>query len=137
MEAVVEPLSRIGLSAVDTGEMLSVIDGYTRGASDTAISLARARARGTSDAEWTAAVGADLGRAIGDVRFPAFAALITAPSAGDPRTMEMSFEFGLQRVLDGIERHVESVTTPVARPRRAAKAAARSPRRVTDVRPWG
>ena len=60
VEAVVEPLSRIGLNAVDTGEMLSVIDGYTRGASDTAISLARARARGTSDAEWAAAVGADL-----------------------------------------------------------------------------
>ena len=108
VEAVVEPLSRIGLNAVDTGEMLSVIDGYTRGASDTAISLARARARGTSDAEWAAAVGADLGRAIGDERFPAFAALITAPSGCHPRTMERSFDFGLQRVLDGIEHYVES-----------------------------
>ena len=106
VEAVVEPLSRIGLSPVDTGEMLSVIDGYTRGASDTAISLARARARGTSDAEWTAAVGADLGRAIGDARFAAFAALMTAPTVGNPRTMEASFDFGLQRVLDGIEHYV-------------------------------
>ena len=118
VEAVVEPLSRIGLSAVDTGEMLSVIDGYTRGASDTVISLARARARGTSDAEWTAAVGADLGRAIGDARFPAFAALITAPSGGHPRTMEESFDFGLQRVLDGIERYVAAAKThPVQAPR--------------------
>ncbi len=123
VEAVVEPLSRIGLNPVDTGEMLSVIDGYTRGASDTAISLARARARGTSDAEWTAAVGADLGRAIGDPRFPAFAALITAPSGGHPRTMEESFDFGLQRVLDGIERFVESTTPYAEKPERAAKPA--------------
>ncbi len=116
VEAVVEPLSRIGLNPVDTGEMLSVIDGYTRGASDTAISLARARARGTSDAEWTAAVGADLGRAIGDARFPAFAALITAPSGGHPRTMEESFDFGLQRLLDGIERYFATTATPAPNP---------------------
>ena len=118
VEAVVEPLSRIGLNAVDTGEMLSVIDGYTRGASDTAISLARARARGTSDAEWAAAVGADLGRSIGDPRFPSFAALITAPSGTHPRTMEESFDFGLQRVLDGIERFVETTTAHAARTER-------------------
>ena len=97
-----------GLSSPDMGEMISVIDGYTRGASDTAISLARARARGTSELEWAAAVGADLGRAIGDPRFPKFAAMLTTPSDGRPRTMEESFEFGLQRVLDGIELYVKS-----------------------------
>jgi hypothetical protein len=85
-----------------------MIDGYTRGASDTAVSLARARARGTSDQEWAAAVGADLGRAIGDPRFPTFAALLTSPSDGRPRTMDESFEFGLARVLDGIELYVAS-----------------------------
>ncbi len=126
VEAVVEPLSRIGLSPVDTGEMLSVIDGYTRGASDTAISLARARARGTSDAEWTAAVGADLGRAIGDARFPAFAALMTAPSGGPARTMEASFDFGLQRVLDGIERYVATSKATAAQPIVAPKPVRRS-----------
>jgi hypothetical protein len=97
--------------------MLSVIDGYTRGASDTAISLARARARGTSDEEWAAAVGADLGRAIGDERFPNFAALLTAPSDGQSRSMEESFDFGLQRVLDGIELYVKSVAVRSARGR--------------------
>lgn len=108
VEAVVDPLSETGLSAVDVGQMLSVIDGYTRGASDTAISLARARARGSTEREWAAAVGADLGRAIGDPRFPKFAALLTAPSDGKPRTMEESFDFGLQRVLDGIELYIRS-----------------------------
>lgn len=111
VEAVVDPLSRTRLSAADTGQMLSVIDGYTRGASDTSISLARSRARGIPDEEWAAAVGADLGRAIGDPRFPKFAAILTAPSDVPARTMEESFEFGLQRVLDGIELYIQSTTS--------------------------
>jgi AcrR family transcriptional regulator len=110
LEAIADSLSRTGLSAADIGQMISIVDGYTRGASDTSISLARERARGVSEAEWAAAVGADLGRAIGDPRFPKFAAIITAPSKGKPRTMEESFDFGLQRVLDGIERYVRSST---------------------------
>jgi hypothetical protein len=117
LEAVLDPLSRAGLSAADTGEMISIIDGYTRGASDTAISLARARAHGISAEQWAAAVGADLGRAIGDARFPKFAALLTAPSEGRTRTMDESFDFGLARVLEGIERYVESATSPRARSR--------------------
>ena len=108
LEAVAEPLATTGLSSPDMGEMISILDGYTRGASDTAISLARARARGTSELEWAAAVGADLGRAIGDPRFPKFAAILTSPSDGRPRTMDESFEFGIQRVLDGIELYVNS-----------------------------
>lgn len=108
LEAVAEPLSRTGLSPAHIGQMLSVIDGYTRGASDTSISLARARARGISEEEWAAAVGADLGRAIGDPRFPTFAAILTAPSDGKPLTLEESFDFGLQRVLDGIEGYLRS-----------------------------
>lgn len=107
LEALLDPLWSTGLRPADLGEMISVIDGYTRGASDTAISLARARARGISVEQWAAAVGADLGRAIGDPRFPRFAALLAAPSDGRPRMMDESFEFGLQRVLDGIERYVD------------------------------
>jgi AcrR family transcriptional regulator len=108
LEALTEPLATTGLSSPDIGEMISVIDGFTRGASDTAISLARSRARGASDEEWAAAVGADLGRAIGDPRFPKFAALLTSPSDGKPRTMDESFDFCLQRVLDGIELYVNA-----------------------------
>jgi AcrR family transcriptional regulator len=115
LEALTDPFSSMGLDPSDIGQMISVIDGYTRGASDTSISLARARARGTSEQEWAAAVGADLGRAIGDPRFPKFAALLTAPSDGKPRTMEESFDFGLQRVLDGIAIYVEAGTKTLAR----------------------
>jgi hypothetical protein len=126
LEALTEPLASTGLSSPDTGEMISVIDGFTRGASDTAISLARSRARGTSDEEWAAAVGADLGRAIGDPRFSKFAALLTTPPDGRPRTMEESFDFGLQRVLDGIELYVKSATAQSARRGRAAKSTPRT-----------
>jgi AcrR family transcriptional regulator len=103
LEALAKPLARTGLPAAELGQMISVIDGYVRGASDTSISLARARMRGVSEREWAAAVGADLGRAIGDPRFAAFAGILTAPGDGRPRTMAESFVFGLERVLDGIE----------------------------------
>jgi len=117
LEALTDPFSSLGLAPSDIGQMISVVDGYTRGASDTSISLARARARGMSQREWAAAVGADLGRAIGDLRFPKFAALLTAPSDGESRTMKESFDFGLQLVLDGVAAYVEAQkrTTPLAR----------------------
>jgi AcrR family transcriptional regulator len=107
LEALAKPLARAGFTGETLGQMLSIVDGYTRGASDTAISLSRARARGITEQQWAAAVGADLGRAIGDPRYPAFASIITAPHAGKPRTMRESFDFGLLRVLDGIARYAE------------------------------
>ncbi|MDB4883031.1 MAG: putative tetR family transcriptional regulatory protein [Gemmatimonadetes bacterium] len=128
LEAVTEPLATTGLTAADVGQMISIVDGYTRGASDTSISLARARARGTSAEEWAAAVGADLGRAIGDPRFPKFAALLTAPSDGQPRAMDESFDFGLQRVLDGIGLYVDSAKAQSAPRARAARSRPRTMR---------
>lgn len=106
LEALAGAFTGTRLNPADLGQMISVIDGYTRGASDTSISLARARARGISEQEWAAAVGADLGRAVGDPRFAKFAAILTAPPMGRARTMEESFDFGLQRVLDGIEQYL-------------------------------
>lgn len=106
LEALLEALADTGLRPQDLAEMLSVVDGFTRGASDTAVSLARARARGTSTEAWAAAVGADLGRAIGDPRFPRWAALLTAPAEDAARTLDQSFDFCLERVLDGIEVYV-------------------------------
>ena len=116
LEALAKALARSGLPPADLGQMISVVDGYTRGASDTAISLARARARGVSELAWAAAVGADLGRSIGDPRFPTFASIITAPTEGRPQTMEESFDFGLQRILDGIQLYIDTHATPRATP---------------------
>jgi AcrR family transcriptional regulator len=106
IEALAVQLQRAGFKGEIAGQMISVIDGYVRGASDTSISLARAKARGISEQQWAAAVGADLGRAVGDPRFPAFSAILTAPPDGKGRNFEESFEFGLDRVLDGIEMYL-------------------------------
>ena len=110
LEGLAAPLSRAGFRGEILGQMLSIVDQFTRGASDTSISLARARARGISEQQWAAAVGADLGRSIGDPRFPAFASILTAPQVERPRNMEESFDFGLQRVLDGIEAYASGST---------------------------
>jgi AcrR family transcriptional regulator len=112
LEGLASPLKRAGFSGEILGQMLSIVDQFTRGASDTSISLARARARGISEKEWGAAVGADLGRTIGDPRFPAFASILTAPQVDRPRNMQESFDFGLQRVLDGIELYLQCGKTP-------------------------
>ena len=108
LEGLAAPLYRAGFRGELLGQMLSVVDGYTRGASDTSISLSRARARGMTEQQWGAAVGADLGRAIGDPRYPAFASILTAAPQGRPRNMQESFDFGLQRVLDGIALYIAS-----------------------------
>jgi AcrR family transcriptional regulator len=127
LEALTVPLSSTGLGAADIGQMISIIEAYTRGASDTSISLARARARGISDREWAAAVGADLGRALGDPRFPAFAQLLGAPSDGRPRSMDESFDFGLQRVLDGIALYVDAQNAAQATAPGNSRARRRAP----------
>jgi len=103
LEALAAPLHRAGFRGETLGQMLSIVDQFARGASDTSISLARAKARGVSEQQWAAAVGADLGRALSDPRFPTFASILTAPQTSAPRTLAESFEFGLERVLDGIE----------------------------------
>lgn len=123
LEGAVDSLSGTGLGPVDTLDMLNVLDGYVRGGSDTAISLAKARARGISDEEWGASISADLMRAIGDPRFPVLSRLFT--SEGSTRASALTqdglmdglaagFDFGLQRVLDGIQAYVESGAAPRA-----------------------
>ncbi len=118
-EALLTCLVGLGLTPEDMMDMLSVVHGYVHGSSDTAISLARSRARGIPDEEWAAAVGADLGRAIGDPRYPVLSAILTSASgglatggslpakAGKPRTIDDSFFWGLERVLDGLAEYLE------------------------------
>jgi hypothetical protein len=64
--------------------------------------------------------GADLARAINDPRFPILSAILSSESGGispsssvparggRPRTHEEHFDFGLERVLDGIQLYMDS-----------------------------
>ncbi|MBA3890164.1 MAG: TetR/AcrR family transcriptional regulator [Gemmatimonadaceae bacterium] len=107
LEAVVEALALTGLDAGEVFDMLHAVDGYVRGGSDTAISFAKAQARGMSQEEWMGAVSIDLVRAVGDPRFPTLSAMIVSGLERDI-TLEDNFHFGLQRVLDGIELYVDA-----------------------------
>ncbi len=120
-EALLWAIGDTRLRPEDMMDVLSVIHGYVSGSSDTAISLARALARGISSEQWARAVGADLGRAINDPRYPILSAILTSASGGisstaplparggRPRTLDESFDFGLERVLDGIQLHLDSL----------------------------
>jgi AcrR family transcriptional regulator len=119
-EAFLRTIAHTGLSPEDMMDVLSVMHGYVHGSSDTIISLARATARGVTPEQWAQAVGADLCRAINDPRYPLLSGILTSGSGGitetsslptkhgKPRTMDESFDWGLERVLDGIQLYVES-----------------------------
>lgn len=109
LEAAVEALALSGLGAADVFDMLHALDGYVRGGSDTAIAFARAKASGMSLEEWKAVVSVDLLRAVGNPRYPVLSALITSGLERD-NTLEDNFEFGLQRVLDGLQLHIDART---------------------------
>lgn len=119
-EAFLETIRDTAFSPEDMMDVLSLVHGYVSGSSDTAISLARANSRGISAEEWAQAVGADLCRAINDPRYPILSSILTSTSGGisetsvlparggRPRTQRESFDFGLDRVLDGIEGYLTS-----------------------------
>ena len=120
-EAFLRTIAHTGLSPEDKMDVLSVVHGYVHGSSDTIISLARATARGITPEQWAEAVGADLCRAINDPRYPLLSGILTSSSGGisagsplpkkqgKPRTMDESFDWGLERVLDGIQLYLERV----------------------------
>ena len=122
-EAFLQTIADTHLSPEDMMDMLSIVHGYVGGSSDTAISLARSRSRGIPDEQWAQAVSSDLCRAINNPRYPVLSSILLSASGGisassplpardgRPRTMDESFDFGLERVLDGIEHYMQSLKT--------------------------
>ncbi len=118
-EAFLRTIAHTGLSPEDLMDVLSVVQGYVHGSSDTIISLARATSRGITPEQWAAAVGADLCRAINDPRYPMLSGILASSSGGitetsslptkhgKPRTMDECFDWGLERVMDGIALYME------------------------------
>ena len=126
-ERVVKPFVDAGLSAKDTARVIGVIDSYVRGAAK-AVADARAaeKATGVSDEAWWEARAPLLDEFMGAEaadRWPSLTWLEVngafEPALADDETTPYlvqeslaNFEFGLQRLLDGIEAYVNATASP-------------------------
>lgn len=103
----------IGLSDVDMDSVLTLVLGYVEGAARREVEAARAEERtGKTDEEWWRANAPLLEKVFDAGRYPTAARVGAAAGAAyeaayDP---ERAFEFGLQRVLDGIGTFVRQRT---------------------------
>lgn len=99
-------IDRLGLSEVEMDLLVGLVNDYVRGAVRGAVEAAQAKEQtGMSDQQWWEIYGPLLGEVLDPERFPTAIRVGTAAGAEydaayDP---DRSFEFGLQRVLDGIE----------------------------------
>ncbi|MBV2365112.1 TetR/AcrR family transcriptional regulator C-terminal domain-containing protein [Streptomonospora nanhaiensis] len=93
LDSAVRALEGTGLSEREKIDVIESVDGYIRGMARNALESTAA-----SDA-WIAARDAFLGARVDFSRYPALARTLVA---GHPSTDEI-FEFGLSRILDGVE----------------------------------
>ena len=136
-DAVLGVVGGTGLRGKEAVAVVSLVDGYTRGAARGAVEAAEAAANtGQTDDEWWSEraplLDQHLAPALAAGRLPHLAA-VSAEGAFDPPQGSASytlqraideFEFGLQRVLDGIEAFIAR-SGPVAGDRARIPAQAR------------
>lgn len=97
----------IGLGDIDMDAVIGLLTGFVAGAARSVVSVERGRASGQSDEQWWEANLPVLNLAMRDEDFPVAGRVgVTVGEAfglGDPRH---AFEFGLARILDGMESYV-------------------------------
>ncbi|MFE0149822.1 TetR/AcrR family transcriptional regulator [Nonomuraea sp. NPDC059007] len=107
-------LDGIGLTDVEMDAVLTLVNGFVHGTARGAVEAAQAESQtGMSDEQWWAAHAPFLAR-IGDAaRFPTAARVGQAAgeALGGAYSAEHAFEFGLERVLDGVEALIGRRTT--------------------------
>lgn len=99
-------IAEIGLTEVEMDSVISLILGHVEGAARRAIDAAQAAQRtGLTDAQWWGAHAPLLAKFLDARRFPTAARVGAAAGAayGAAYDPEHAFEFGLQRILDGID----------------------------------
>jgi AcrR family transcriptional regulator len=114
LNGALRALSGSGLAASDMVPAVLLIDGHVRAAAQ--ISL---NAKGTS--EWAENFAKALQQAKADPRYAALAAVIDSGGLGQS-SPTATFEFGLERILDGIELHVRARPSAALHSRGRAKA---------------
>ena len=114
-EATMRVVDGIGLGGAEMVLVVSLVAEYTRGAAQTAVGAAQAERRtGISDEEWWKAREPLFDRYFDPGRYPtvtrvAASGAFEQPAGDDQYTVAVareSFEFGLPRILDGIEAFV-------------------------------
>jgi AcrR family transcriptional regulator len=105
MEAGLRALSATALTQREVLATVTLVEGYVRSAARFAIDLAQAEQHtGVAAGAWGMAYGQLLGQVIDADRFPTLCALVASGVFDRPEdTPDDEFEFGLQRLLDGIE----------------------------------
>jgi AcrR family transcriptional regulator len=101
----------IGLSDIDMDSVLTLVSGYVHGAARGAAEAAAAeQSTGMSDEQWWYAHSPFLERILDARRYPTAARVGSAAGAAHQAAYnpEHAFEFGLKRVLDGIQVLVDS-----------------------------
>jgi AcrR family transcriptional regulator len=109
-------LEAMGDTGLEEGEKLSVmllLTGFVRSQAMLEAEIAAAQAAGAAppDAELLGAYGRLLSRLTDPERFPALHAVIAAGVFEAPDEPDYDFNFGLERVLDGIETLIENRRT--------------------------
>jgi AcrR family transcriptional regulator len=105
-ERALSCLTATGLTETEKISALLLVNGFVRNEATLTADLQKAARAASSTMEKTMSdYGTQLGRLIDPQRFPAIASAIASgvfdqPDAGD---MDADFEFGLERILDGIE----------------------------------
>jgi AcrR family transcriptional regulator len=103
-DAGLQAVSALGLAARERVAVVLLTDSYVRGAAQVALGVARATARQEmTPAEWGAVYRRVLDRVVTAERYPALAEIVAAGALGRSGAATDDFEFGLVRVLDGIE----------------------------------
>ncbi|RCV52980.1 TetR/AcrR family transcriptional regulator [Marinitenerispora sediminis] len=96
----------IGLTEIEMDFVVNLVASYVQGAARGAVDAAQSESRsGVTDEQWWRAHAPLLGRLFDPERYPTAAAVGSAvgESHGSAYDPDANFEFGLERVLDGIE----------------------------------
>jgi hypothetical protein len=110
-DAELSAISGSGLTDLEMDAVLSLVLGYVRGAARDAVDAAQVeRQTGMTDDQWWSVHAPLLERVLDPAQFPTGARVGSAVgevygAAYDPQHL---FDFGLQRVLDGIEVFIET-----------------------------
>ena len=122
-EATLRVVDGSGLNSAEMILVVSLVADYTRGAAQSAVGAAQAERRtGVSDEQWWAAREPLFDRYFDPARYPtvtrvAASGAFERPTGGAEYTVARareSFEFGLPRVLDGIEAFISARGRPAA-----------------------